>query len=585
MSGDRRFKPPPPSAKPRLRLFSANCVVAKQDKGSSNRVPYVMSDTPLDRFRAETGIPRHLKPPPVLPPIPRRQQLLVFNTLVWFALTLFWFRGGLGLWGSFVSLGMGVWTFLWLFLPAAPLSETDPQDGTPWAHLKRLFTFPVFWAGLPVLAYGLVQTLNPAYELVPVPGKGAMMQSIDFIEWLPSGVRVPLFMTNSPRAGLLQIALPWLMLCSLWVGLRSRRALDWLLNAVLAIVALWTLMALGYYYTGAESIYWGIEMGRNNTPWFWGTFLNPNHGGMLQLFGLLLAFGLAGRGFKRALLTRHFSGIQVFYLAVALFLSVATLQSLSRGAILLMALVWLGALLVGGTMAYRERSFKMVGALAGFLVLLLIGGVIWFVTNTQSGQGRKNPLQRTLLQTSKQFEDIQAGEADKADNRVLLNRVSMRMFKTSPVYGYGIGSWSYFYRNHVDFFNEIDLLIAYYSGKDPEGNRMEKGIRYAVPMHFDHAHNEYFQMLCELGVLGSVCLLLLLLTVFLHLARFMPRGGLGFLGLIALAAALAIALYSLIEFPLRTPALGLFAGLFFAAAALEAEHRHQRTGQALKNGD
>ena len=371
-----------------------------------------MSETPLDRFRAETGTRHAKKQPPVLPPVPRRQWLLVFNVLLWFGTTLFWFRGGLGLWGSFVSLGLGLWTFLCLFLPAAPLRETDRPDGTPWAHLKRLLCFPFFWLGLLVLGYGLIQTLNPAYELVAVPGVGAKMEPLEFIEWLPSGVRVPLFMTNSPRAGLLQIALPWLMVCSLYVGLRSRRALDWLLNAILAIISLWAFMALGYYYTEAESIYWGIEMGRNNIPWFWGSFKNPNHGGVIQLFGVILALALAGRGFRRALASSRFSGIQVFYLAVALFLSLATLQSLSRGAIVLMAAVWLCALLLAGIMAYRERSFKAVGVMAAFIVLLVGGGAIWFVANTSDGQGKRNPLQRMLRTTISQVESIKEGEIE-----------------------------------------------------------------------------------------------------------------------------------------------------------------------------
>lgn len=540
-----------------------------------------MSETPLDRFRAETGTPRHLKEPKILPPVPRRQWLLVFNTLLWFALTLFWFRGGLGLWGSFVSLGLGLWTFFWLIAPVAPLRETDRPDGTPFAHLKRLFTFPFFWIGLVVLGYGVLQTLNPAYELVPVPGKGAKMEPLDFIEWLPSGVRVPLFMTNSPRAGLLQIALPWLMVCCLYVGLQSRRALDFLLNGVLAIISLWTLMALGYYYTESETIYWGIEMGVNNIPPFWGSLKNPNHGGVIQLFGMILSLALAGRRLKRAFVTSHFSGLQVFYLAVALFLSLGTLQSLSRGAILLMGLVWLVALTIAVVTAYRERSFKVVAVMATCFVLFISGASIWFVMNSRGGSEEPNSLQKTMEFTSKQIDSWQSDDPFETDDRIMLNRVCVRMFKSSPIYGYGIGGWSFFYRDHVDFFNEIGLLMAYYTRFDEEGNRLDKGVRRAVPMHYDHAHNEYLQYVCELGIVGFVPLVGMLFYVPVGILRNSGLRGLGFLSVMAFGVLFAVGVYSLIEFPLRTPALGLLVGLILASALLESSHRNRQQSESL----
>tara|TARA_B110000438_G_C15760720_1_gene627156 strand:- start:478 stop:1500 length:1023 start_codon:yes stop_codon:yes gene_type:complete len=336
-------------------------------------------------------------------------------------------------------------------------------------------------------------------------------------------------------------------------------------------------MALGYFFTESKTIYWGIEMGQNNIPPFWGSLKNPNHGGMLQLIGILLALGLAGRGFSRALLSRHFSGIQVFYLAIALFLSLATLQSLSRGPILLMAFLWFAALGVAGVMAYRERSFKMVGVMASFLVLLIAGGVVWYVTNTSTGQGNKNPVQKTLQTTVTQFDDFKEGESENIDRRVLLNRVSIRMFKTSPVYGYGIGSWSYFYRDHIDFLSEIDLLIANYSRFDAQGNRTKKGVRYATPMHFDHAHNEYMQVLCELGIVGTVVICLLILTLLSQLFSYIRAGGVGFIFLSAIGCVIVLMLYSMIEFPLRTPILGLFFAIFMASALLETQHRGLRS--------
>jgi O-antigen ligase len=529
----------------------------------------------LDRFRAETGKPggEWARGRAVRPPVPLRQRWLIASLLLWFAVTLFWFRAGLDPLGHYVSLGLGLFSVLWLFIPLG--GGVDLPDGTPRAHFRRLLAQPVFWLGLVTLGYCLVQVLNYGWELKVIPGKGGRMVEVPRVEWLPAGVRVPSDFTNSPRAGILQLALPWLLACTVLVGLRSRRALDWLLHGALAILFLWTVMALGYYYTGGTSIYWGIEMGKNNTPWFWGTVKNPNHGAILQVFGLLACLGLAGRGFRRSLSLGRLGGVQLFYLALALFFSLATLQSLARAGILFVALIWVAAVVGGGVLAYRQRSMALVSLFAGFFVVLMSIAVVVVVINMRD-QGWRNPFVRTITQTVAQLESAREGEL--VDRRAILNRVTQRLVASSPVYGYGVGSWSVFYRRFSDPLEDWELWVAYTPwARGADGQRLldENGNPYRtiVPMHFDHAHNEYLQYLGELGVVGVVPLALLVLALPFALLRRLRS--IGYLGLAALGATAVVLLHSLIEFPTRTPALGLLFALLLAIGVLELRLRRE----------
>lgn len=530
-------------------------------------------DSALERFRENTGKPGNRpKVPGFRPPVPSREIILVANTLIWFAITLFWYRGGLDLVGHWMSAGMGIWTFLCLFLPVG--FGTDRPDTTPRAHLKRLLKFPVFWFGLCVLGYGLVQILNFGYVLQIIPERGGRMVEVYHLDWLPAGISVPMDFTNSPRAGMLQLALPWLMVCSLVVGIRSRRALDGLINGALAILFFWTVMALGYYYTGATEIYWGIDMGKNNIPWFWGTIKDPNHGAILQVFGLLICLALAGRGFRRSLAVGRIGGVQLFYLALALFFSLATLQSLSRAGIAFVVLIWLAGFIGFGAMAYMNRSLGLVSICSCFIVLLVLGGIVFIAINLNDGQGRANDLAMTLRST---VDEVKVVEADETtDVRIVLNRVSFRLLKTSPVFGYGVGSWSYLYRRHADPLRDWDILVTERLARDANGwslKRDGESYKILVPLHFDHAHNEYLQYLCEFGVVGAAGVFLLVIWIPGMLIFGWKRSG--FIGLAALGATGVILLHSLIEFPTRTPALGLLFALLLAAGAIDRNFRRE----------
>lgn len=95
------------------------------------------------------------------------------------------------------------------------------------------------------------------------------------------------------------------------------------------------------------------------------------------------------------------------------------------------------------------------------------------------------------------------------------------------------------------------------------------------PLLYDHAHNDYLQVLAEHGVVGGVLLAAALLTLFFILIRsFMKRSDMFVRGALfaSLTGMLAMLIHSLVEFNFQIPANALYfwvlAGAGLAAARL-----------------
>lgn len=540
-------------------------------------------------------LPRRSGPPRA--PIPLREQLILGGVLLWFAVTLFWYRAGLDWTGHRLSAVLGLITFLIAFTPGwgrIPLSA---------APAKRLLRFPPFWLGLIVLLYMAIQIFNPAWEYRNLSGGLAAMVRLDHVEWLPNGVRVPVRADNNPYNGFLQVALPWMLFCIVGVGFssiesprrrrRSRtstgsasspdtestlappsfpRAWSLLANGALLITGLWVLMALIHYYSGQTHLYGFIDIGRNNTPPFWGSMKNPRHGGYLQLLATALALGLAFQTLARRDQRATRSGLPWFYFCVAVFFSLATLQTFSRGASALTVGLWLGAVVLGLFWGWRAKVPGLVPASLVFLGLVILGGGGFLALNL-SAHGNRD-FQRVMGKAVSQWE----GEGDVSRN--ILNRVGWRYHQADPWIGTGIGSWGFFYRRHVAAGEERVSMVRRGWLRDPETNRIlrnpETGERLPrmIPFQFWHAHNDWLQYLCELGWIGFTPLALLVLSPFALLFRSLfrsratsaPNVRPTTFQLVLLAGYGLIVLASVVDFPTRTPALGLLAALLAGLA-------------------
>lgn len=508
----------------------------------------------LERFRTETGA--RIRRKPQGPPLPLRQLFVAGGCALWFGVTIFWYRGGLDWPGHIISACLGAAAFLLLFVPlpwGTELSTAEPSE-----NLRRLLRFPCFWLGLLVLIYCGIQIWNVKWISEANDNGFYRVRQVSYVKWLPTGVQGSLDFTNNPFTGLLQIMLPWLMLCTLWSGVRSRRVWMMLANGILAVCILWVLMALWHYYTKQQLLYGWIHIGRNNVPPYWGSFRNPNHGAFIQLLAMSLAATLGFVNIRRALESSRSLGLGMAYMTASIFFSFATLQSLSRGAIALAIVFWgflcIVLVIQGFRAGKREFSFLVLG----LALVVALGGYGYFATRSKNIHDRE--FAKTWTATL-----VQLRRGD--EQRELIYKIGWRYHRHDPVWGTGIGSWVHFYARW--FTQEERLTQSYYSKRvDP---RTGERVRTRIYDLWEHAHCDWLQYLCELGWVGAIPLYLLVLYPFGYCLIFIRRAG--FVPIILLAGVGLIGIGSVYEFPTRTPAIGLLTAILATYAMTEIRRR------------
>lgn len=418
---------------------------------------------------------------------------------------------GIRLWSHYACLGIAVVGFVTLFVPMHGRGFFGVESTKPMQNLRRLLAFPVFWLGLYLCAYVAIQGLNPHLALVTRNGL-LYLEGRNFIDWLPSGISAPIELENAFRR-LLMFAAPWLMACTLWVGLRRRRAVR-LLCWVLALHGFaWATIALLQSFTKAEAMLWKVPPLTPRAE-FWGTIVNPNHGGaylnLLLVLVLYLTFSYISE--SRRLLTR--GGPHLFFLLASVVFAVSVLLTHSRGAIAIMLLIVGLGVLFG--LATLFRAGHWFGNPIGLAILaLLLGGVGWVTFHNVDPQ----VFEKELRETQAALDD------PTGDVRWVLNEASLEMFKDRSLYGWGAGSYAFYFRAYQQYY---PILMQPVNGVAPS---------------FRHAHNDYLQYPIELGIAGTASIVGMILWAFgyglyhwrqLTLGKLMLFGG---LAIIAVHAA------------------------------------------------
>lgn len=555
----------------------------RRRRSTSSEEPTVSGEDALQRFREATGHaggrrrreygtssgfgsrdvdPRHA--------VPRRQKVLVAAIWVWFAVTAFWFRGGWAWQGHTTSLLLGIMTFLFLFLPLDPKENPDVSTA-PRGNLRRLLRFPMFWLGFYVLIYCGIQIWNVGWYYQPLGNGMARLTNLPHIEWLPATGRGPLEAEGNLYNGLLQIMVPWLMVCIVWTGIRSRRAWQALALGIVAIMVAWSLVALSFYYSGSDS-YFGIYMGRNNQPPFWGSIVNPNHGAFLQVLATFLCLSLAFVFWQRATVGRSGYALGFFLVALGLFFSLATFQSASRGSMLLTAMGWIvfGILGVGWGIVRKAKPVSIGVGVLSLGAILALGMVVFLTVEGGRHRALTSAWKASLEQLNTQ------GDV----SRDMLNAVALRYASEYAPFGSGLATWGYRYRTITTPEESRIMRIQRGWQRDPETRKVlrdpetNKPIPRYVTFQFWHAHNDWLQALCELGWVGASGLYLLLAWPFLVLGRFVRQSTLTTWFL--LGGVFAMGLGSVYEFPLRTPVVGIFTALLMGLALTELARNRER---------
>jgi O-antigen ligase len=151
-----------------------------------------------------------------------------------------------------------------------------------------------------------------------------------------------------------------------------------------------------------------------------------------------------------------------------------------------------------------------------------------------------------------------AGESISADMRVQIWRDTTRLIKDYPLFGCGLGSYG--------------SCFLRYKTVAPMGT-------------VDYAHNDYLQVLSELGVFGFVAGLALVARVLLLTirgARYASSADNRFMAIASAGAITAILLHSFVDFNMYVPANGLEFAWILGVAAVYTNSRAGQTPGSQK---
>jgi O-antigen ligase len=226
----------------------------------------------------------------------------------------------------------------------------------------------------------------------------------------------------------------------------------------------------------------------------------------------------------------------------------------ARAAIFVVALQWIGFLVICSV--FMVRSFGARGTAFPAALLFLIGIVgLTFIINPNVYERQKQEW----------FDTFRLMENPEMEARTHMVNICKDMIADKPWLGHGGGSFRYLYfhykKAYPEFVTEYDRWV-----RNPETGQME---RRKITLWFQNAHVDFLEYLVEWGLLGSVFPLLALLWLMwrgLRSIRGWDTGSITILysvGLVFLGTA--------IEFHLRIPLVLLATCLTLVLVSRQAE--------------
>jgi O-antigen ligase len=322
------------------------------------------------------------------------------------------------------------------------------------------------------------------------------------------------------------------MLCFLAVQILRRTSQVKTLTITFSVYGyLLASLALLQSLSSTTKLYW------LRTPrmggWIFGPYVNHNHyaGLMEMLVPIPLVFSLTrgARGPRKIL-----AGIAAAFMAGTIFLSG------SRGGMLAFV-VEMGVLAV--VVVWSQKSRKTTLALATFLVIG-VGLVLWL--------GGSELAKRLATIHADTKTELSGG------TRLDIDRDALKMLAHKPILGWGLGTFPEVYPQFRSFHTNFFI---------------------------NEAHNDYLQLLVEMGGLGGATMLWFLWAVYRNGIRKLkdwPEDTNGAVTLAALLGVTGILVHSLVDFNLQIPANAALFYVLCAVAAMETRFGKSRRKPARR---
>jgi O-antigen ligase len=412
-------------------------------------------------------------------------------------------------------MGGGVWPRDWYpCLAALALLATVYFAFTRRSNFAPRLPANRRWALLGVAAVAAIQLvpLPLGWLRVLSPARASLSEALGSIG---TPVRAAPLSVSPAASWEWAITLLGLMLTYLLVRELSHRFEDrpWIAAAPLIVVAtLQAALGLLQATLGAASNLEGVT----------GSYANRNHfAGLLEMclpfavMGAVAAYYGSRSNSRRAAPLKPALQSSGLLLCAAVML-LAVVASLSRMGFIaaLAGLAVMGSLALargrGGARRWLPAAAMILAALAAFVLL---------------------PTDQLVAR----FSDISGGEQVSANVRALIWGDTLRLIGAYPIFGCGLGA----YESALLSFKTVAPLLT-----------------------VDYAHNDYLQLLAELGILGFAPLMFLAVVVYARAVRHamrLRRGPQAYLALATAGGLTAIAIHSLADFNLYIPANAMLA--------------------------
>ena len=436
-----------------------------------------------------------------------------------------WLIGGEGLEARVAGLILGGLAVAAEILRGPSVEETVPNPSL--RPLTRILLGALF-------AQVCLQVMNEGWRFdpriregfppcVPVPG---------FLStWFPSGVSGVPWAWIPPVLVVASWVATLLLAWTFWRAVRTRERIV----SVLVVVAVnGTLVAaLGIFQrlTGVDRIL-GFFDSPNDS--FFATFVYRGHAAAYLNLCFFLHLALALHFFRRTAARGETSGPAGLFLLGAGIVSVGLLATYSRTAIVLHLVAFGGVLLASGL---RFRRGPSLVALAVVLGLVVVAGK---PLGLDAGLRRF----RVLIEQGAGSEDVRF--------RLETARTTVEIIRAAPVFGHGPGSFHVLFPGFRQPGREA-LLLQGDPGRHP----------------WVHAHNDYLEVLAELGVVGASLVALLLVQA----GRALSAAGFwrSQVSLMLVLGFSTFLLHALVDYPARNPAVLTTAVVVLLAAVRWAQ--------------
>ena len=402
-----------------------------------------------------------------------------------------------------------------LFGAVEPWSGAVVSIFTAFAFLLFAFTAEKedfsFAGSRPVVVSMALLLLYPLFQLLPLPVPVLAAAQERFREIVTlSRDSTPVFHSASVYPFATELAFGRLLLCGMVFsaaafGMRDRQSAARLIRTLAVFGFALALFGIIQHAAWNGRIYWFRELSQGGSPF--GPFVNRNHfaGFVGMIIPLSLGIALRSRRAENRLMFGFFSVV----MAIGLFFS------LSRGGIISFLAGLLVFTFVSLTRGMSRKKlipvFLFVLVLAVYLLSLGISPVIErFISTDVSKEQRLAAWQGTLS-----------------------------AFRDFPLFGSGWGTFQYIFKVY-----------------QPEG----------LTLYWDHAHNDYLELLLETGLAGAIITVAFFFFLFRVIMKAQWRGRDLYLGAGFAASITTMALHSLVDFNLHILSNALLFSLIMGLA-------------------